>query len=335
MKEEDFVINKISIPGINHFVKPDFKDLGDLHLECLEDKKKLKRGLPLIPLKKKIKKNTKEKLKNNEDKKKAPKQAVQEEEIEIPTLIEENDESEEFDLADTDDEEKIVDENIDEDELIEDLGEEEEVYDEEIEDEDDEDMVSPEEKEENEKQEYVWRFKILKKQYSKTHPGKIPEFNEYSDIQIMKSTYNSIVKELYLDDSVDSYRTYLFGAWVAMEYLCTQWLGIDIEGFAVQQMNMMDKYEKMLVELGEKSYSRWASSIPVEARLLGLVIFNVLIFYIGKLMADKYGKKAADFFKGFTGQPPDENNETEEVKDKPRKKMKGPKIRPEDIRKNN
>ena len=107
-----------------------------------------------------------------------------------------------------------------------------------------------------EKEEYIWRFRILKKKYK--HPSyEIPSYNEHSDLATMKITYDRTVRELYLDSTVEQYRTYLMGGFLAVEYVCNQWLGIDLEGFTKQQLKLMHKYDMLLVELGEKSYERF------------------------------------------------------------------------------
>jgi hypothetical protein len=206
--------------------------------------------------------------------------------------------------------------------------------------------LSPEERAEKEKEEYIWRFRILKKQYGKNASIPIPEWNEFSDLGMMKQSYERTIKELYLDDAVETYRTYLLGGWIVMEYVCTQFIGIDLRGFTLQQTKMMYKYDRMLIELGEKSYTSWAMNLPVEVRLIGMILFQAAIFYLGKIISDKLGNSIGELFKGFTGQPPDHNNNNnntgntgnnneDEVVDSPKKKMRGPKINADEIRARN
>lgn len=195
--------------------------------------------------------------------------------------------------------------------------------------------LSPEEREIKEREEYIWRFRLLKKSYGKNASIPIPEYNEHSDLAMMKTSYERTIRELYLDDAIETYRTYLIGGWVVMEYLCTEWLQINLSGFTIQQIKMMHKYERMLIELGEKSYTRWGMNLPVEARLVGMILFQAAIFYLGKIISEKYGTNIADIFKGFTGQPPSAEPATvEEVVDTPpEKKMRGPSMKAADIRK--
>lgn len=196
--------------------------------------------------------------------------------------------------------------------------------------------LTPEEREEKEREEYIWRFRILRKQYGKGNANiKISDYNEHSDLEDMKRTYDRTIRELYLDDTVDQYRMYLMMSWVAMEYVCTQYVGIDLAGFAIQQTKMMHKYDRMLIELGEKSYNRFGSNIPVEVRLLGTVIFQAAIFFLGKVVVESYGENIANLFKNFTGQPPDEDEDEDPDEfdtSAPQQKMRGPSMNPSDVK---
>lgn len=197
--------------------------------------------------------------------------------------------------------------------------------------------LSPEERERQEREEYIWRFKIMKKKYRNRN---IPEFNEHDDLEMMKTTYQRSLKEISLDENVDSYRMYLQFGFMGMEYVATQWLGIDLTGFAKQQMASMHKYDSLLIELGEKSQSRWLSNLPVEVRLIGFIIIQAGIFYVGKMIAGNVNEGVADFFRGMMGQSPQSASTgvpgpagAGGAADAPKKKMRGPSIKAEDIKK--
>jgi hypothetical protein len=205
--------------------------------------------------------------------------------------------------------------------------------------------LSPEERLIKEREEYLWRFRILKKKYGRNLSVQIPEWNEFSDLSMMKTSYERTIRELYLDDTVETYRTYLVGSWIVMEYVCTEYMSIDLGGFAVQQINMMYKYDSLLIELGEKSCERWTTNLPVEIRLIGMIMLQAAMFYLGKIITDRMGQGAGELFRGVTGQPPAPPNTTESTntesgnaKDNTGKmpkaagKMRGPKISADDIR---
>lgn len=385
-----------------------FRPFDNLHLELLENKKKLKKGLPLVPLvplvrkkpptstapsttavattsaaiaavakkvaKEKVSETPKEEkpAKKEDIKKKDPpaKKKVEEEHSDAPSDAP-SDGGSEGSVADDGDMVDALATGTDgegsqppsEEDVAKKLGEgtgsaansnagsaanseedegshaeeegDEEKKEAEGEEEDEYAGLTPEEKEAKQKEEYMWRFRILKKKYK---TAKIPEFNEHSDLQTMKTTYERTVKELYLDESVDSYRNYLIGGFVFTEFICTQWIGIDMKGFTKQQAMVMHKYESLLVELGERSYNRWNMNLPVEVRLIGFILLQAAIFYVGKKIAEKAGNSIGELFKGVTGQPPTAASSTasgtgtgSEAEPK-QTKMRGPSLSPSDIK---
>jgi len=333
-----------------------FKPFQNLRLDLLEIKDKLKKGLPPIPRvnpspPKPIQEKHKDRV--EEKKKKIPsplpeskdKKSKQKDVLRVPTKkhSSSDDKSIGKDLgttSDSDDDEETDDssesgdtaKSTAESEAAKNIKEDEyDIY----------AGLSPEEREKKEKEEFLWRFRILKKQYGKSSTIPIPEWNEFSDITHMKTSYERTIRELYLDDAVESYRTYLIGGWMAIEYVSTQILEIDMSGFTNQQIRMMYKYDRYLIELGEKSYSQWQLNLPVEIRLLGMILLQAALFYLGKIIHANYGARAGEMFEGFVGHPPSskaQNNNSHpqsegEVNDAPpERKMRGPKIKAEDIR---
>ena len=336
-----------------------FPPLKNLHLELLEDKDKLKPGLPLIPPDKASEKI--DKLYSIDDagtfnakSKHCQKRASIAKEDSGPELVltegEEIDgteeeglelgSEEETDTAAADDEEREFLKELGDDasEISEPDQDEPSAADEkepEIEDDDPYAGLTPEERERMEKEEYLWRFRILRKG---NQGYKIPEFNEHSDLHLMKKEYDSTVREIVFDKNIAKYRKFLAGSFMAVEFACIQILGIDMKGFSRQQSKEMDTYDALLVELGEKQYGSIGANLPVEIKLIGLLIFQAGLFYLGKVISDKYGSSVGEMFRGFSGKKRGEEGDVqfEEVKDDqppPRqgRKMRGPKIRAEDV----
>lgn len=377
-------INKIPRATPIPDIPINFPKFPNLHLELLEVKDKLKKGLPLIPRAKPVLKQqskpradeTKSKEEPKQQPKESPKEAPKEsskapkpdakiskdshvkkkESVAQKVAKDANQTVKEInnELGETENESSDI---IDSDLIVE--STEETVAGSGDAPQDGEDHKSPEEPQEpeefdiyaglspeerliKEREEYLWRFRILKKKYGRNLSVQIPEWNEFSDLSMMKTSYERTIRELYLDDTVETYRTYLVGSWIFMEYICTEHLSIDLGGFAVQQINMMYKYDSLLIELGEKSCERWTTSLPVEIRLIGMVLVQAAMFYLGKIITEKMGKGAGELFRGVTGQPPDNNgNEantasaTSTQAGAPRpegKKMRGPKISADEIR---
>ena len=112
-------------------------------------------------------------------------------------------------------------------------------------------LSKQEDEEDAERRLYLDKFSILKRKYK---DFKMPEFSPYSDISIMKRTYDSAVKQLHLDSTVETYKKYLIGGFTLTQFLFSKFLKMDMTGFAEQQILSMNQYEQVLVEIGEKSY---------------------------------------------------------------------------------
>jgi len=76
---------------------------------------------------------------------------------------------------------------------------------------------------------------------------------------------------------------------MGVEFILGNFLGFDMQGFTQQQIISMHSYEKLLIELGEKSYVPSGSSWPVELRLLFMIIMNAAFFVVSKMMMKKTG----------------------------------------------
>ena len=328
-------------------IAPSFKPFDNLHLEMLENKRKLKRGLPktyIVPKRRKevpredfthskksdppasVKRLVGEKARPVSPPA-APKKPIRSIIDDDDFLAELGDDDEiEIPVADGGNQETVS--HVVEDDAEDVYYGEEGTEEGEPEEEDENDPtrnMSPEEKERYLKEEMIWRFRILKKQY-KNPSVTISEYNEHSDLDMMKQDYERTVRMLTLDDNVESYRSYLMGSFIVMEFVCTQWAGIDLSGFTKTQTMMMHKYERLLIELGEKRQETWSSNLPVEVRLVGMVLMQAGIFYLGKIVSERIGGSVADLFSGMMGQPPPANAESGggASPPRPKKKMRGP-----------
>ena len=161
---------------------------------------------------------------------------------------------------------------------------------------------------------------MLQKSYN---TASIPEFSIHSDYNSMKKTYESTVRRLSLDSSIEQYKTYLIGGFMACEYIFGYFLGFDMQDFTKQQIISMHSYEKLLIELGEKSYVPEGSRWPVEVRLLFMIIMNAAFFLVSKMIMKKTGTNLLGMINGM-------NMATINTQ-KPKRKMRGPNIDINDI----
>jgi len=117
----------------------------------------------------------------------------------------------------------------------------------------------------------------------------------------MRRTYDSTVKNLAIDSTVETYKSYLMMGFMGCEIVLGK-VGFDMEGYTQQQTLYINKYEKLLIELGEKSYvpssiNKW----PVEIRLMALVLFQTTIFIISKIIAKKTNVNILQMYNNING----------------------------------
>lgn len=346
------VVNKIK----RHDKIPDipirFKPLKNLHLDLLENPLKLKEN-PQIPKTKNYENKSSDKSKTSDSESKTksgsksksgPKSKSKKKENFSDDDIDDEEEEEfssmEMEFAESDvsgDGSSEIDEmnDIDDENDLDDESDSDDPY----------KGMSPEEREEKEKEDYLWKLKLLKKEYANSNFD-IEEYNEHTSLETLKSVYNNTARELKLDSSVETYRTYLTIGFLGMEFICCTIVGIDMGGFANHQLRMMGKYDSLLIQLGEKREMSFGANFPVEVRLMGLIVFNAAIFYLGKIMEKREGgsgmvENLMNMLSGNTlngnngGTPNVSSNESsnEPPKEEKQGKMRGPRTTADDIRK--
>lgn len=180
------------------------------------------------------------------------------------------------------------------------------------------------EDEEDLKREMLFKFDLLKKSYGNNQ--NIPEFTVHSDYRTMEHSYENTLRKLSIDSTVDNYKTYLIGGFMLVEFVLGKFLKFDMEGFTQQQIVNMSSYERLLIELGEKSYAPGGSDWPVEIRLVFLIIINAAFFVVSKILMKNTGTNILNMINSMNI-----NSNTQAPVNEHKKKMKGPDISFDDL----
>jgi hypothetical protein len=184
--------------------------------------------------------------------------------------------------------------------------------------------------EEEEKREMLFKFEMLKKSYPEANIRQ--DFTVKSDLNTIKTAYEMSVRRLSMDTTVEKYKSYLMAGFMATEYAFGHFLGLDMQGYTQQQILQMNQYEKLLIELGEKSYvPDGVSKFPVEVRLLFLVLMNAAIFVGSKMLMAKTGANLLNMVNSMNSfsngqQPPQMPMRRSNNPVMGKRKMRGPSI---------
>ncbi len=189
-------------------------------------------------------------------------------------------------------------------------------------------------KREEEKRELLFKFDMLRKSYPGANIRQ--DFTIKSDLEDIKTAYEMNVRRLSMDSTVEKYKSYLMAGFMATEYAFGHFLGLDMQGYTQQQILQMNSYEKLLIEIGEKSYvPDGVSKFPVEVRLLFLVIMNAAIFIGSKMLMAKTGANILNMvnsMNNFKSAPPMPSPQPQpRTATFGKRKMRGPTINASDL----
>lgn len=95
----------------------------------------------------------------------------------------------------------------------------------------------------------------------------------------IRLAYDRTMRKLYLDDSIDSNKNMLLMMFLIIEAVGTGVFKLPLAGYMRAQIGNMGKYERMLIEMGEKSYlKKKKNSWPVEVRLIITAVVQAAMF---------------------------------------------------------
>ena len=154
--------------------------------------------------------------------------------------------------------------------------------------------------EETKKQNLLFKFKILKRTYKE---ATIPEFSEHTPLNTLQREYDSIVRQLALDATVENYKKYLTIGFFVLEFVVKNMFHLEeISGFATQQMVGMNQYEKTLYLLGEQSSLSGNKPWPPIVQLMLAIMINGAIYVGSKMFFRSTGTNIMNMIGGLGGQ---------------------------------
>ncbi len=162
---------------------------------------------------------------------------------------------------------------------------------------------------------YLTKFKILKENFPDVAVPRINVDGSFKDNinieddedkipplswQSMRKMYIMELDRVSIGKNVETYKLVMIVLFFITEYIGSRFLKVDITGYTVHSLRSMHRYQRLLIELGEKDYSSFGADWPVEVRILGLMVVNSIIFVIAKTVYKITGNDMSDeFFKLF------------------------------------
>ena len=129
------------------------------------------------------------------------------------------------------------------------------------------------------------KFQNLKLNY----PEHGIEFPEGKSLNKRHETYLAIIKFIYVNMNLGQLQLGYIIVLMAIEFVCVKAFNVPLAGFTKMELKRMHRYNQLMVELGENLYSVGTGSWPIEWRILGTLIMNIVIFIALKFLASYVG----------------------------------------------
>jgi hypothetical protein len=117
---------------------------------------------------------------------------------------------------------------------------------------------------------------------------------ESSTLDQKHDMYEAYIKQIIIKMNCTQWKVYLVISFLVIEVFVIKVLGLNASGYTKSQLRIINRYDQLLAELGEKYYVAGTSSWPVEARLAGLALMNAVVFIGVKYLAGYLGEGMAE-----------------------------------------
>lgn len=137
------------------------------------------------------------------------------------------------------------------------------------------------------RQEFKMKFGILRANYPQWN---VIEPNESLTVQQIHDLYNHYIHEIMVSRETGQYKVYMVIFLMVIEVIGVKFLKLNMSGYTMSQLKIMNRYDTLFTELGEKwlvggGVSNW----PVEARIMMMMMFNAVIFLVVRYLCSWLG----------------------------------------------
>ena len=122
-------------------------------------------------------------------------------------------------------------------------------------------------------------------------------------LDVHYAVYQRYLQQTQIKKNVADYKMYLIALFLGIEFVGTYILGLPLTNYTLRQLEIMSKYDSLLMELGEKNYTGLGSNWPVEIRILLVALVQAILFMaitkLGSLMGQPMAERICDAVVGF------------------------------------
>jgi hypothetical protein len=133
------------------------------------------------------------------------------------------------------------------------------------------------------------KYQILQKSWTEYKFPNLDEKLVSTKPQFIIDTYNKSVERIQIDMDVNQYKIALIIMFLGIEVICVKFLGFDAGGYTLSQIKAMNRYEKLLIEIGEKKMMFGGENWPAEVRIIFIGLFNCGLFILMKYLSSVLG----------------------------------------------
>jgi hypothetical protein len=139
------------------------------------------------------------------------------------------------------------------------------------------------------------KYQILQKSWQEYKFPNMDEKLVQSNPQIVIDTYRISVERIQIDMDVNQYKIALIIMFLVIEVVSVKLLGLNAGGYTLSQIKAMNRYEKLLIEIGEKKMMIGGDSWPPEVRILFIGLFNCGLFILMKYLSSVLGPELVGY----------------------------------------
>jgi hypothetical protein len=139
------------------------------------------------------------------------------------------------------------------------------------------------------------KYQILQKSWQEYKFPNLDESMVNKNPQVIIDTYNKSVERIQIDMDVNQYKIALIIMFLVIEVVCVKFMGLDAGGYTLSQIKAMNRYEKLLIEIGEKKMMIGGDSWPPEVRILFIGLMNCGLFILMKYLSSVLGPELVGY----------------------------------------